>query len=479
MKVLFVAPELYPYVKTGGLGDVAQALPAALAEIGVDARILVPGYRGILAATERTALAEIACPFLDLSATLSRVEGVQSLLVLEYAPFYDRPGGPYQGNGKDWPDNAERYALLCHAAANLCAGTPVIPWQADIVHCNDWQSGLVPAYLHFSGVPHAKSIMTIHNLAFQGLFPAATATRVGLPEQAMSIDGAEFYGQLSFLKAGIVYADHITTVSPSYAQEIQQPELGFGLDGLLRQRSADITGILNGIDTEHWNPTHDPALRAPYSVDDLSGKLANKLALQNEVGLPADGALPLFGMVSRIGTQKGSDLVIEILPHLIETGAQLIVLGSGDPALERALLDAAALTPQQVSIHIGYDEDLAHRIEAGSDLFLMPSRFEPCGLNQMYSMRYGTPPIVRATGGLLDTVQDPSSSPVEVATGFTFAAADGAGLLAAIRRALASWQDRAAWQRLQRNGMQRDFSWRTSANRYLQLYRSLSAERNS
>lgn len=474
MKILFVAPELYPYVKTGGLGDVAQALPAALSELGLDVRILVPGYRPLLAATIRRPLAQVDCPFLGVSATLSEARDTQpSLLILEYAPFYDRPGGPYQNTGEDWPDNAERYALLCHAAANLCGTDSVLQWQADIVHCNDWQSGLIPAYLHFSTAARAKSVMTIHNLAFQGLFPAACVPQVGLPAEAFSIQGAEFYDQLSFLKAGIFYANHITTVSPSYATEIQQPELGFGLDGLLRQRAKDITGILNGIDTTQWNPAADPALKMPYSAGKLNGKLANKLALQSEAGLPVDASIPLLGMVSRIAEQKGSDLVIEILPQLIKTGAQFIVLGSGDATLERALLDAAVQARNQISVHIGYDEDFAHRVEAGSDMFLMPSRFEPCGLNQMYSMRYGTPPIVHATGGLRDTVCDPSSSAADAATGFIFADADSASLMLAIDRALATWHDRKSWQRLQRNGMHRDFSWRKSAERYIKLYRSL------
>lgn len=474
MNILFVASELYPYVKTGGLGDVAQALPAALSDSGLDISVLVPGYRPLLEATSRETVARIDCPFLGISATLSQVRNIRPrLLILEYAPYYDRPGGPYQNNGSDWPDNAERFALLCHAAVNLCGSTSVLPWQADIVHCNDWQTGLVPAYLHVRGDTRTKSVITIHNLAFQGIFPATTLPRLGLPDAVFAMHGVEFHGSVSFLKAGLFYAERITTVSPSYAAEIQQPELGFGLDGLLRTRAGDITGIVNGIDTVQWDPADDPALKSPYDADHLEAKQINKAVLQAEVGLPVNAEVPLLGMVSRIAEQKGSDLVIEILPRLMQLGAQLVVLGSGDHALEQALLDSAQRAPQQISLRIGYDEGLAHRIEAGSDMFLMPSRFEPCGLNQMYSMRYGTPPIVRATGGLKDTVSDPAATSLDQATGFVFDKADAASLLEAIERALAAWRAPQIWRQLQRNGMRRDFGWRNSAERYVTLYQEL------
>lgn len=475
MQILFVAPELHPYVKTGGLGDVAQALPVALSKAGLDVRVLVPGYRALLKRTQRTALAEINCPFLATTATITLVNGSHPpLMVLEHAAFYDRDGGPYQNAaGSDWPDNAERYALFCHAGAQLCGSASVLPWRADIVHCNDWQSGLVPAYLKLRGETASKSVMTIHNLAFQGIFPSATLPRVGLPPATFSMQGVEFYGNLSFLKAGLVYADRITTVSRSYAAEIQQPELGFGLDGVLLERSSDLVGILNGIDTSEWNPANDATLPNHYDIDSLDAKRGNKRALQIELGLKVDAARPLLGMVSRIGEQKGSDLLVELLPQLLDRGVQLAVLGSGDKTLEQALLDAAARAPQQLAVGVGYNEGLAHRIEAGSDMFLMPSRFEPCGLNQMYSMRYGTPPIVHATGGLRDTVCDPMAAQLDEATGFAFDSPDAASLLAAVDRALALWRDPTTWRRIQRNGMQRDFSWQKSAEQYAELYRAL------
>ena len=474
MKLLFVAPELFPYAKTGGLGDVAAALPRAVAALGVDVRVIVPGYRSLLAATERRVLAEFDCAALATRATLSEIVGSSpSILVLEHRDYYDRDGGPYQGPAGDWPDNAERFALLCHAAAALCAPGLLEDWHADIVHCNDWQSALVPALLHHMGNATTKSVMTIHNLAFQGLFPRETVARVGLPETAFAIDGVEFYGQLSFMKAGLVYADKITTVSPGYAEEIQQPALGFGLDGVLRARSADLSGILNGIDERDWDPQHDRALAAHYGADSLDKKRLNKRALQTEFNLPLDDQVCLLGMVSRIGLQKGSDLVATIMAELAERSVQLVILGSGERAIEQQLAKASAAWPKQFALRTGYDERLAHMIEAGSDLFLMPSRFEPCGLNQMYSMRYGTPPIVHAVGGLRDTVFDPRDVGLESATGFTFTPAEPQALLEAVDRALAAWRDQTQFAQLQRNGMQRDFSWSQSAQQYVELYRSI------
>lgn len=474
MKLLFVAPELYPYAKTGGLGDVAGALPRALAALGVDVRTLVPGYRSLLAATERRPVIEFVCTALNTRAQISEIVGAAPpILVLEHAAYYDRDGGPYQGPDGDWPDNAERFALLCHAAAALRAPGLLPDWRADIVHCNDWQSALVPALLHYSGNAAVKSVMTIHNLAFQGLFPREMLPRVGLPDHAFAIDGVEFYGQLSFMKAGLVHADKITTVSPAYAKEIQQPDLGFGLDGVLRSRGADLRGILNGIDERDWDPRHDPALVAHYDMDSLDAKLLNKRALQAEFELPVDDQCCLLGMVSRIGSQKGSDLVAAIMPELAKRNLQLVILGSGDQAIQQQLVTASAEWPRRFALRTGYNERLAHLIEAGSDLFLMPSRFEPCGLNQMYSMRYGTPPIVHAVGGLRDTVFDPSEVGFAHATGFTFAPAEAPALLEAIDRAFDIWHDESRFRQLQRNGMRRDFSWHASAQQYLELYRSL------
>ncbi|MFZ2629840.1 MAG: glycogen synthase GlgA [Rugosibacter sp.] len=476
IKVLFVVSEMTPWVKTGGLGDVAAALPAAMRAAGLDVRILLPAYPALKAAfPDATPLASFSA--LDRSVVLYMATTAQGLplYLLECGDWFERPGNPYLApNGIDWPDNALRFGLLSRVAALLAGSDSPLDWRPDILHCNDWQTALAPAYLHY--LPHettkaAASVMTIHNLAFQGLFGRDLLPALELPDDAWAMDGVEYHGYLSFLKAGLQYADAITTVSPAYAQEIQTPADGMGLDGLLRYRADRLSGILNGIDTTQWNPATDPYLAAAYDTVRLDKKTSNKAALRSELGL-AMTDMPLIGIVSRFTEQKGLDLVAGIADALAGLPVQLAVLGNGMPKMEAAFRAMASRWPGQFAVHVGFDEKLAHRIEAGADIFLMPSRFEPCGLNQMYSLRYGTPPIVRATGGLADTVIDAGDT--RRGNGFVFGPATPVALLAAIRRAVALWRDNPRrWETLQRRGMSTDFSWRAPAQRYANLYHAL------
>ena len=471
LKVLFVTPEIHPLIKTGGLADVSGALPAALRELGVETRVLVPGYPKVLAGAKNKRLRHTFhdLPEADevrlLSASLPG-SGVP-LLIIDCPLLYQRDGGPYQNPSNiDWPDNAQRFALLSRIGAILGSDASPHSFRPDIVHCNDWQSALVPAFLHFMPGNKAATVMTIHNLAFKGIFPPHVVAEVGLPPSCFSIEGVEFYGSFSFLKAGLYYADHIATVSPTYALEIQQKALGFGMQGLLSKRSNSLTGIVNGIDTSDWNPATDPHLVQGYDARHMAGKTANKLALQEKMGLKRDPDIPLLGMISRITQQKGVDLLLEIAPLLLQENVQIVLLGTGETVLENGFRNLAHAHPAKVGVTIGFDEGLSHLIEAGADLFLMPSRFEPCGLNQMYSQRYGTPPIVHATGGLTDTVEDGL-------TGFVFEPMTAEAFLSSIRRALAVYRDKQAWQAIQCNGMTRDFSWKKSAEDYLALYKSM------
>ena len=461
MQVLFVTPECAPLTKTGGLGDVSAALPAALRSIGLDVRTLIPGYREIVSQDSRP-LASLRVLGFDC-----RLLEAGTMLVLDCPELYVRDGGPYQTHeGQDWEDNALRFGVLSKAAAVLgSAGSP-IDWRPDVVHSQDWPAALAPVYLD-AEPERAATVMTVHNLAFQGNFDAALIGPLELPRAAFHLDGLEFHGRLSFLKGGIAYADAVTTVSPSYAREIQGETLGCGLDGLLRRRREALSGILNGIDTAEWDPAADRRIAQRYDVHTLEAKAANKAALQKRMGLRPDEDLPLLGMVSRFTHQKGADLVAAAADELAAMPAQLALLGKGERAVEEALRALAARHPGRIGLQIGFDEDLAHAIEAGADLFLMPSRFEPCGLNQMYSQRYGTPPVARATGGLIDTIVDGT-------TGFLFEGAEPAALTAAVRRALAAYRDPARWARVQRAGMGRDFSWGAAARRYADLYARLA-----
>lgn len=482
-RVLFATPECAPWIKTGGLGDVSADLPAALARLGVDVRVLMPAYRQVLShaceARVLTALpgrAELPAARL-LEATLP--SGVPALLI-DCPSLYDRDGGPYQDDARvDWPDNARRFGLLSHVAALLASAASPLAWRPHVLHCNDWHAALAPAYLQEAEGPRAHTLVAVHNMAFQGLFDAAEADPLGLAPDARGTDGAEFWGKLSFLKAGLFFSDTIVTVSASYAEEIQHEPLGCGLSGLLAARRGVLHGIRNGIDTALWDPATDPHVAARYDVASLERKAANKAAVQAWAGLPQDPEMPLFGLVSRLTEQKGIDVVIEAAPRLAALPCQLVILGMGTPALEAALREVDRAHTGAIHAHVGFSEALAHRIEAGADAFLMPSRFEPCGLNQMFAQRYGTPPVVRATGGLRDTVVDCTQATLAdgTATGFSFETLDVDSLVGAVQRAIDAWHQPATWRRLQRNGMRRDFGWTASARRYAELYEGLSGVR--
>jgi len=482
LRILFATPECAPFAKTGGLGDVSAALPAALATLGLDIRILLPGYHQVLAnLPDSREIARVAASAnLPASRLLQgRMASGVPLYALDCPKLYDRPGGPYQDDaGRDWSDNALRFGLLSRVAALLGSAASPLDWHPQVIHCNEWQTGLAPAYLHYAAGARAATLVTIHNLAFQGIFEPELVAALGLPLASYGPDGVEYYGKLSFLKAGLQFADAITTVSPGYAQEIQSAALGFGLEGLLAARKDCLHGILNGIDTGLWNPATDPAIACRYTAATLDSKPINKRALQRRLGLAPARELPLFAVVSRLTAQKGLDWLLDIAPQLLALPAQLALLGGGDPELERGFLALAQRHAGQVSTTIGFDEALAHMIEAGADAFLMPSRFEPCGMNQMYSQRYGTPPIVRATGGLADTVVDCTAATLAdgSASGFMFHEPGAKALLAAIERAARVWRDGTIWPALQRNGMARDFGWDASARRYAELYARLASK---
>jgi starch synthase len=479
IRILFATPELAPWVKSGGLGDVSAALPDALRAEGADVRVLVPGYPALLEAF-REVRAITALPPLGGAlppARLLEVErpGSVPVYLIDCPQYYARPGLAYQdAQGRDWDDNFLRFALLSRVAAWFGETQHPLAWRPHILNCHDWPTGLAPAYLHFSE-RSAATVMTVHNLAFQGIYDAKVLDAVGLPRAAYSIEGVEYYGSISFLKAGLFFADHLTTVSETYAAEIQTDALGCGLGGLLRRRRDRLTGILNGIDTVLWDPARDPLIEAHYDADHLAAKAVNKLALQRELGLRVAAEMPLLGCVSRLTHQKGVDLLAQCMPHIAALPAQLAILGTGEAALERAFSDLARDFPGLVATVTAFDERLAHRIESGADIYLMPSRFEPCGLNQMYSLRYGTPPVVRATGGLADTVVSltPETAAAGTANGFSFEETDALALLRAVLQAIAAWRDPGLWTRMQRTGMAQDWSWRRSARKYLSLFRTL------
>jgi starch synthase len=482
MKILFAASEMAPWVKTGGLGDVAAALPPALRALGLDVRVLLPAYPALRQALPQAR--EIARPLwqgglLPAPALLEALapDGTP-LLLLDFPPFFDREGNPYlDPEGIDWPDNHLRFGLLARVAAWLGSEANTLDWRPDVVHCNDWQTALAPAYLHYLPGRSARSLLTIHNLSFQGLYEHAALPALDLPEAAWHMDGVEYFGRISFLKAGLQFADAITTVSPSYAREILTDFGGMGMAGLLRHRAEALTGIINGIDTAAWNPAEDSFLSEPFSRYDasrLEKKAANKVALQRLAELSEESNVPLLGVVSRLTHQKGLDLLADVAAEVLKLPAQLIILGNGEHALEDRFRTLAHKDPKRCAITVGFSEAQAHRIEAGADIFLMPSRFEPCGLNQMYSMRYGTPPVVRATGGLADTVIDAADD--RHGNGFIFAETTPADLFAAIRRAVGFWHDRKAWRRLQENGMACDFGWDAPAHKYASLYSSLTQQ---
>jgi starch synthase len=469
-----IASEAHPYAKTGGLAEVAAALPDALGRLGHRVTLLLPRYRGIDIKGTRSQPAAI-----DLGTRIQPVvfrtaetqAGVTPVFV-DVPELYDRDGGLYNVNGVDYPDNPWRFAVFSRAALEYARLQGERP---SIIHAHDWQTGLVPVYqkMLFSrdpvigGVP---AIFTIHNLAFQGVFPADTLPSIGLPWEVLDIQALEFWSQISYLKGGINFSERLTTVSPTYAREILTPESGFGLDGALRRRAGALTGILNGIDVERWSPESDQFIAASYGPDDLSGKALAKQALLDAVGLPNDAvvrARPLIGLISRLTDQKGFDLVFDAADTLMSLDATWVMLGSGERRYEELWRRLAAQYPGRVSTTIGFDERLAHQIEAGADLFLMPSRYEPCGLNQMYSLRYGTLPIVRATGGLEDTVVDVSQPG---GTGFKFREYSSTALAATVQRALTLYAKPSDWKQIQQMGMKIDFSWDASAREYVKVY---------
>lgn len=484
LRVLSVASEAYPLVKTGGLADVVGALPAALAGEDVQVRTLIPGYPVVLAAMGGADVFPLPAAVAMQAGCAGRLLAGQvrglDMLVLDMPDLFDRVGNPYTGpDGQDWPDNAARFAALSRTAAEIGIDG-VGGWMPEIVHAHDWQTGLVAAYLHYHAGPRPGTVMpgtvmTVHNLAFAGKFPLALLASLGLPAAAMA--DVEFYDFISMLKAGLQFADRITTVSPSYADEILTPDGGMGLDGVLRARGAVLSGILNGIDTAEWDPSTDPMLGAHYAAGILPARTANKIDLQRHMALEADPSALLFGVVSRLSWQKGLDMLIEALPDLIDAGAQLAVLGTGDPAIESAFRDAMAAYPGRVGCIIGYHEPLAHAMQAGADALLVPSRFEPCGLTQLYALRYGAVPVVARVGGLADTVIDanPMALAAGVATGVQFAPVDAARLATAIRRTAQLYADKPGWARMQANGMAADVSWRGPARDYARLYRTLAA----
>jgi starch synthase len=482
-KILFVTSEAHPLMKTGGLGDVCGGLPQALHTLGADVRLLLPGYHDTLRRAGR--LKRVAqLTLLPLAQPVTLLEGVLpgtrvKVWLIDFPPAYDRPGNPYlNAHGHPWHDNAARFALLARVAVAIARDTAGLAWRPDVVHAHDWQAGLVPALLAVDTTRPA-TIFTIHNLAYQGLFSYETFLSLNLPESLWTLHALEFHGQLSYIKGGIAFADRITTVSPSYAREIQTPEYGYGLDGLLRHHAARLSGILNGIDERAWNPARDPHLVSTYSTRRLTHKAPNKAALQREFALPVDADVALLGLVSRLVHQKGVDLLLDALPSLMKLPLQLVVLGSGEAQYERVLRAQAAQYPDRLAVLAGYDEAVAHRIQAGSDLFLMPSRFEPCGLSQLYSLRYGTVPIVRRVGGLADTVVEANVANLATgtATGIVFDAASAEALTGAVQRALALYRDRHVWEQIQLTGMRQDFSWRHSADDYLRLYEEALRDR--
>ncbi|MBW4710125.1 glycogen synthase GlgA [Roseobacter sp. YSTF-M11] len=477
MKILFVASECAPFIKTGGLADVIGAVPKSLAALDVEARVMLPAYPalGPLAAQGSEVWRSD-----DLQGGPARLvacdaEGI-SLLLLDAPHLFDRPGNIYLGSdGQDWPDNAQRFGALSFVAAEIAAHG-VKGWHPDLVHVHDWQAGLVPAYLRQMDQATPPCVLTIHNIAFQGLFDPSLMTSLGLSTALFTPDGMEYFGRLGFLKAGIAFSDRITTVSPTYARELMQPEYGMGLEGLLRARGADLSGILNGIDLDIWNPEDDGCLVATYSSRTLKRKAQNRDEVMRRFGLEATSEGPLFCVISRLTTQKGLDLLLEALPTLVARGATLAVLGSGDKELEAGFVAAAHAHSGAVGVIIGYDESLSHLMQGGCDAILIPSRFEPCGLTQLYGLRYGTVPVVARTGGLADTVIDANEAALTTrcATGVQFSPVTTPALEQAILRTCDLYDQPAVWSGIMRRAMRHPVGWDVSAQTYLDVYSSLA-----
>ncbi|MDE3117892.1 MAG: glycogen synthase GlgA [Nitrospirota bacterium] len=484
LKILFVSPEAAPFAKTGGLADVAGALPCALAKLGHQVRLVIPRYGSIDGAAygfKEWLRLEVPSPSGAIPAVIER--GVFSeekvpVLALRHDPFFAR-AALYGEAGRDYPDNLERFTFLCRAVMELLPRLAQDGWMPDVLHAHDWQSALCMVYPRtlYAPVPEANrlgTVFTIHNIGYQGHFPEADYPKTGLGMDLFTPAGLEFYKKLNLMKGGLLFADRLTTVSPTYSREIQTPEFGFGLEGVVRERADRLVGIVNGIDTDAWDPETDHYLPSRYSLAKIAGKSVCKMALQQEMHLPVRN-VPLLVVISRLSDQKGLDLVADIVPALMTEELQLVLLGSGDPDLEARFRSLHEQWPQKFGLRIGFDDGLAHRIQAGGDLFLMPSRYEPCGLSQLYSLRYGTIPIVRQTGGLADTVAAYGSS--EMATGFAFKEASAAALLSTIRAALAVYAHPKRWAALMQAGMKTDVSWAKSARAYADLYEQVRALR--
>jgi len=487
LRVLIASSEAHPLVKTGGLADVAASLPAALRELGQDVRLIIPAYpRAVKQLAAASLLQDLELPGYRTKVRLlsgQHPDHDLPVYLVDAPEYFAREGNPYVDvSGRDWGDNAERFLLFCQVVAQIGLGVPALGWQPDVLHCNDWQTGLTPT-LSYDRPKRPALVFTIHNLAYQGLFDRATFERLGLPAALWSLAGLEFHQRMSFIKGGIVFADRVNTVSPTYAEEVKTPRFGCGLDGLLRQLGPRFQGILNGIDYRVWDPATDPMIAQRYGPESLDQKVVNKRALQQELGLPVNDRAFLLGYIGRLVEQKGVDLILAVLPRLLaHPDVQLVMQGSGDPQVERAMVEAVHAHPAQIGVHIGYDEDRAHRIEAGCDAFLMPSRFEPCGLNQLYSLRYGTVPIVHRTGGLADTVVNatPERLAEGRATGFLFDHSNPDSLWHAARYAVRLYRDQPElWRALAQAGMGTDSSWERSAERYIELYRAALAQRET
>lgn len=476
MQVLHVCSELFPLLKTGGLADVAGALPAAQIAEGADVRVLIPAFPDVKKGIGDTQLIGSLDTFAGHVDLLYGVFQGVGIYLIDTPGLYDRPGSPYHDQSSHaYPDNHLRFALLSWMGCEMACGFDPA-WKPDVVHSHDWHAGLTSAYIVARGRP-AQTVFTVHNLAFQGLFFAHHLEQLQLPPAFFQMHGLEFFGQISFLKAGLFYSDHITTVSPTYAKEITQPAFGYGMESLLleRQKEGRLTGILNGVDDAIWEPKNDSLLSARYSADDLRAKTINKAYLQRAMGLDVDDSRLVFAVVSRLTSQKGLDLVLEALPELLEQGGQLALLGAGDAVLQQAFLAAAADHPGQVGVQLGYHEAFSHRIIGGADVIMVPSRFEPCGLTQLYGLKYGTLPLVRRTGGLADTVVDCALENLAdgTASGFVFEESTGKSLSNAIRRAFVLWSRPKHWRHVQHHAMEIDFGWKVAAQAYLDLYQRL------
>ncbi len=490
MNILFAASEAFPFIKTGGLGDIVHSLPIALNQLGDDVRLVLPAYRDVLASVD--SLKELGYWDLPGAGVTHRVRLLQAhhdgladyLYLIDVPSLFDRPGNPYvHSDGFNWPDNAERFTVFSRAVAQMAKRIPGTDWLPEVVHCHDWQTGLVPAFLSMSH-PRPKTVFTIHNLAYDGHFSHADFTSLSLPPEWWSPDHVEFYGGFSMLKAGMLFADDVTTVSPTYAKEICTPEFGYRYEGVLNHLGDRLSGILNGIDLDIWNPETDDHLKQNYSIDNpkhsqqwVTDKLVNKQDLLKKAGLPSSGLTqgktPLLGFIGRLVEQKGVDLITAILADLFTTtDAMMIILGSGHMLYETELLALADKYPTRLHVHIGYSEELAHQVEAGCDVFIMPSRFEPCGLNQMYSLRYGTPPVVNNTGGLADTVIDTTAKTLKdkSANGFVTSDANAEALLSTIKRALSVYKKPVQWQQVCETAMRQELGWEASAKKYQALY---------